>query len=374
MSSPQPPARDSFEEKDFYLSEFRGRTLALAVATADLDSGELDQIRAVLDDLEQNKIGVVILARDSRFLSQLTGSTALPSRGESWVGALWRRLQQTSRAALLCDEEEALPEMARRVALQLRVAKLVWLGRGAVLVDSAGRRVSLVDLAALDEIIASQARSDLETDPGRLILLGEIRKMVSGGLPSISVCEPGALEDELFTYAGSGTFFSRQRYTEVRSLALDEFSAAALLIERGVEEGYLLPRSQDQLETTLTSAFGAFLEGRYLAGIGALLSYPSDRAGEIVSLYTLTRFIGEGVGSYLMSYAVESATARGDDYIFACTTSDRVQEFFRRHGFRSVSPAEVPEEKWKHYDARRRTEVRCLRIDLPTARNQTGFD
>jgi len=364
MSSSPPPAGDVFQEKDFYLSEFRGRTLAIAIATADLESREAEAIRAVLEDLGRNGIGVVILSRGSRFQSELTGSAALPSHGEGWVGALWRRLQQTSRATLLCNEGESLPEMARRVVLQLRLAKLVWLGRGAVLVDSNGRRVSLVDLVALDAILASPAGPDLETDADQLALLREIRRMVSGGLPSISVCEPGALEDELFTYAGSGTIFSRERYTEVRPLALDEFRAAALLIERGVEEGYLLSRSRDQLEITLASAFGAFLEGRYLAGIGALLSYPSDRAGEIVSLYTLTRFIGEGVGSYLVNYALESATARGDDYVFACTTSDRVEEFFRRHGFRRVSAAEVPEEKWKHYDARRRADVRCLRVDL----------
>jgi N-acetylglutamate synthase-like GNAT family acetyltransferase len=366
MSTPPPPIEDAFQEKDFYLSEFRGRTLALAIATpaAGLAPSEIDQIRAVLADLQASDIRVVILSRDSRFQSELTGSPALSSHGEGWVGALWRRQLQTSCVALLCNDEEELPEMARRVVLQLRLAKLVWLGRGAVLVDSAGRRVSLVDLAGLDEIITSVAdpRSDTEADP--LPLLREIREMVSGGLPSISVCEPGGLEDELFTYAGSGTFFSRQRYTEVRPLALDEFSAAALLIERGLEEGYLLPRSHDQLETLLTSAFGAFLEGRYLAGIGALLSYPSDRAGEIVSLYTLTRFIGEGVGAYLVGYAVEAATARGDQYLFASTTSDRVEEFFRRNGFSNVSADEVPEEKWKHYDASRRLEVRCLRIDL----------
>ena len=76
--------------------------------------------------------------------------------------------------------------------------------------------------------------------------------------------------------------------------------AAAALIERGVEEGYLAPRSPEELDQILASGFGAFVEGRHLAGLGALLVDEENRVGEVASLYTLTRFLGEGIGGPLL--------------------------------------------------------------------------
>ena len=89
-----------------------------------------------------------------------------------------------------------------------------------------------------------------------------------------------------------------------------------------------------------------------------------EAAGEIGSLYTLTRFLGEGVGGHLVSFALECAAEAGFGYVFACTTSARVQRFFERHGFRCVEGDEIPAAKWQGYPAERRSRVRCLRRDL----------
>jgi N-acetylglutamate synthase-like GNAT family acetyltransferase len=94
------------------------------------------------------------------------------------------------------------------------------------------------------------------------------------------------------------------------------------------------------------------------------LTYSDDQAAEIASLYTLTRFIGEGVGSHLVRFAAERASDRACRFIFACTTSPRVEAFFERNGFRKVDSGEVPETKWRAYDPARRAQVACLRRDL----------
>ena len=64
--------------------------------------------------------------------------------------------------------------------------------------------------------------------------------------------------------------------------------------------------------------------------------------------------------------SVEKANDRreGLAYLFACTTSERVEEFFVRNGFRAVGPEGVPKAKWQSYDPERRSQTRCLRIDL----------
>jgi amino-acid N-acetyltransferase len=81
-------------------------------------------------------------------------------------------------------------------------------------------------------------------------------------------------------------------------------------------------------------------------------------------LYTLTRFLGEGVGGHLVSYALARAHERGLAYVYACTTSDGVGRFFALHGFRAARPDEVPAAKWRGYDPERRARVRCYRLDL----------
>ena len=157
---------------------------------------------------------------------------------------------------------------------------------------------------------------------------------------------------------------TRERYVDVRPLGIDDFDAADDLIARGVAEGYLAPRSPEQLDRVFTCGVGAFVEGRHLAGIGALLPYPEARAGEIASLYTLTRFLGEGIGSHLIATLCERARKQGYAFVFACTTTERVAGFFERYGFRRVGFEEVPADKWHDYDRRRRPLVRCLRKDL----------
>jgi N-acetylglutamate synthase-like GNAT family acetyltransferase len=195
-------------------------------------------------------------------------------------------------------------------------------------------------------------------------LLRETEKALDAGLHAVNLCSAAGLEDELFTYAGSGTLFSLDRYVEVRRLGIDDYDAADDLIGRGVDEGYLAPRSPEEIERVLANGFGAFVEGHHLAGIGALLRWSDEPVGEIVSLYTLTRFLGEGIGAHLVDAACARAAELGCDAVVAVTTSDRVAGFFERNDFERVSDAEIPAEKWQDYDPTRRARTLCLRRPL----------
>ena len=218
-----------------------------------------------------------------------------------------------------------------------------------------------MDLAELRVLLAGGA--PLES-PRRRALLAEIREALEAGLPACNLCTAAGLGAELFTYVGSGTLFTRERYVDLRRLGIDDYDAACDLIGRGVEEGYLAPRSEAEIDEVLAAGFGAFVEGRHLAGIGALLPYAEDRSGEVASLYTLTRFVGEGVGAHLVRHALARAEEQGMPYVFACTTSERVASFFERQGFERVGPERVAPSKWHGYDRERLARVLCLRRDL----------
>ena len=351
------PRSRPFTEKSFYLGEFRDRTLAIAAA-----SGAAHDPRAlepVLKELEANPTGVVLIGSDPAFLAKLLPSPPLAPGGRL-EGEVWRGLRLRARVGVRVDPRADLPQAVGEIARRLRVTKLVWLDEQGGLTRD-GQRQSFVDLEELTELLERGAPGE---SPGRRDLLEQIETMLRGGLPAFNLCSAGGLGDELFTYAGSGTLFTRRRYVEVRPLGIDDYDAADDLIGRGVSEGYLAERSPEALDQVFANGFGAFVEGRHLAGIGALLPCREASAGEIVSLYTLTRFLGEGIGGHLLTALCDAARERGFGYVFACTTTERVAGFFQRNGFRRVAEEDVPPEKWRDYDPRRRPRVRCVRREL----------
>ena len=361
-------ASGGFSEKEFYLSEFRGRSLGIVLGCArSLAADEVEVLRGVLGDLDRNATSSVWIGSDRVLLAQAAGGDELAivaADDPRWVGAVWRGMQDASAVGLLAGDGASLAACVRAAAARLRLAKIVWLDDEGGLEREGGGRISHVDQAELAQLLLSGSK--------RAERLGDVAEMIDDGLPSAAICRPAGLGDELFTFAGSGTFFTREGYIEVRSLGLDEFDAGCDLIRRGVSEGYLVQRSEAELEEVITNAFGVFVERRYLAGIGALLPHASENAGELASLYTLTRFAGEGVGGHLVRHALDAARAEGFAYVYACTTQPRVVRFFEASGFAQVDPSRVPADKWLGYPEERRALVTCLRLDLAPASPAQG--
>jgi len=365
-----------FSERAFYLTEFRRRSIGIAWP-AD-EPFEAEPLASVLAELVENQTRVVVLSPNEKVLEAVAPQPAVDLSTTDFAPRLWSQLRVVGRAGLRVSEQ-AFESECERAALRLRLAKLVWIQSLPPVVRTAetveqGRmdgapesRVSMVDLAHLAKLLGDApagAEAPLRARPGRLALLAAIRSMIVGGVPAVNVCAAKELAQELFTYTGAGTFFARDRYAEVRSLALDDFDAASDLIARGEADGYLVARDGEARDRILAHGVGVFIEGRYLAGIGAILPHEPENAAEIASLYALTRYVGEGVGGQIVRYAIERARAEGLDYLFSCTTSERVQWFFERNGFRVVSQDAVPARKWVGYAEARRQRVRCLRLDL----------
>jgi amino-acid N-acetyltransferase len=319
-----------------------------------------ERFATLISELVANGTRVVLISTERSALEPLVGPNVLSMATPRLEGTVWRRLREESVLGLVVGGSLAFAPACREAALRLGIAKLVWIDRDGGVVNEARERISFVHLDELRQILASGAQANLR----RAALLREIETMLVAGVPAVNVCTLDGLHDELFTYAGSGTLFTPERYMLVRRLVLDDFDAASDLIARGTSEGYLAPRTAEQLDLVLASGFGAFVEGRHLAGIGALLVDDGTRSAEIASLYTLTRFLGEGVGGHLVAYALARSRERKLEYVYACTTSDRVGAFFERHAFRVAEPDEVPAAKWRGYDPDRRVRVRCYRMDL----------
>jgi amino-acid N-acetyltransferase len=353
------PSVEPFSEKGFYLNEFRGRTLAIAARAEDLRQPA--PLEALLEELGTNTTRVVLLTTENPVVQDLTRGAAVVASEPRFEGEVWRALSRAPHVGVVAEGGEGFARTCREIVLRLALSKLMWVDAAGGLRRADASRRSFVDLEELRRLLRNRASRE---HPTRLALLREIEMALSAGVGAVNLSTLEGLADELFTYAGSGTLFTRERYVLVRRLGLEDYDAAADLIARGVAEGYLVPRAPEEVERIFVSGFGAFVEGRHLAGLGALLEHPGAGAAEIASLYTLTRFLGEGIGSHLVHFALERARNRGLGFAFACTTSERVVDFFERQGFRPVGTDEIPAEKWRAYDPDRRGRVRCLRRDL----------
>jgi N-acetylglutamate synthase-like GNAT family acetyltransferase len=313
-------------------------------------------IAEVVETLAAHGTRVLVISSQRAPLAAVAGERVIPVSARALETVVWRALRSDSRVGLLAGGRRGFAAQCRDVAVRLAVVKLVWLDSGGGFADRGGKRLSFVHQEELHELLAARRRLSQR----RRALLREVDAMISGGVSAVNVCSPAGLDQELFTYAGSGTLFTRKRYVLVRELGLDDFDAAYDLIGRGVAEGYLVARPAREVDRILAHGFGAFVEGTHLAGIGALLVSPDDpRRGEIGSLYTLTRFLGEGVGQHLVAFALRRARAQKLRQVFACTTQPRVGAFFERLGFEPMPIEELPPSKWRGYDRRRRGRLLC---------------
>jgi N-acetylglutamate synthase-like GNAT family acetyltransferase len=377
--------RAPFDEKEFYLEEFRGRGVVLALEPAVVASrARLTVLARTLAELVRNDTRVVLYwpatdaASGRRLRSILSGLPVRrgrdadplpldPAALETVKGlatmraALWRRLRRAGVAVVVTPADESFPSVALRMAAGLGIRKAVLLHPAGGL-SAGGKALSFVDENVLETLLRD-GQAEWTGLGARRPLLTAIRAALSTGVAAVNVCTPAGVAEELFTYAGSGTLFTEGDYCRVEPLALEAFSQAERLLERGQRESVLKRRSPDEIATLLATGFGAFLSGRHLAGVASLLTapYEAERAGEIAALYTITRFKGEGLGARLVQRLLREARAAGLEQVFACAVDTRAQRFFDQVGFERVPATALPAAKWIDYDRRRRRRVVCFR-------------
>ncbi len=393
---------EDFGEKEFYLDEFHARTICVAVSLADCEQpGGFETLGDVLRDLIANETRVIALlgvpgARDSsaalgrvrrRLQPRVLAGDALRrfplvrgrrSAGESFVdlsqaaaaltdGALAEVWLILRKRPLLVGvlEQERLVSTAQQLAGRLQVHKLVLVQTAGGLRAPDGAPLSFMNEPLLATVL-QPGQAEWAGLAARRQTLDEVRAALRAGVGSVNLCTLNGLARELFTYEGAGTLFTLADYCRVERLRIDDFDEVERLIARGQREGFLKPRLPTEVARILLNGFGAEIGSHHFAGVCALETeaYRAEGVGEIVGLYTITRFKGEGVGGRLLARALEEGRALGLRYVFACTLDPGADAFFARHGFRRVSRRDVPAAKWQGYDRQRQGRVRVLRCDL----------
>ena len=299
----------STAEKDFYLKEFRGKSLLFALRAKDITAPkDRDAIQEVLRTLGLNETRVILLMETdistpehqaveelhTQLSHALNGIPApvllLPESDEDQhCLTILETLRTVPVFIGLWPAQARLPALqnAQQLANRLTVHKLVILDPQGGLTAS-GAPLSFLNGSHLEELQTHGARGELPHERHRQ--LETARLALEGGVASVSLCSPASLAKELFTYEGCGTFFTLTDYCQAERLVLDDFPEAERLIQRGEQEGALKKRTPSDISQLLLHGYGARLgKERDLVGLCALLPYADDNAGEIAGLYTLRR-------------------------------------------------------------------------------------
>ena len=154
-----------FSEKGFYLAEFRGRTLAIAVRAADL--GATAPLASVLKELEENATRVVLITDDEAGLTSLLETRSVPADAARLEARVWRELTAASRVGVALTDPGSFAPACRELVLRLGVTKLLWIDGEGGLARPDGRRLSFVDLLELRALLETSLADERLGNAGR---------------------------------------------------------------------------------------------------------------------------------------------------------------------------------------------------------------
>lgn len=256
----------------------------------------------------------------------------------------------------------AADELAADVALALDADKLIVFSEQGALTSDTGERLSQVSPAELHNIVAAGADH-----------LASVLRATRGGVAScqlVSWAEDGALLEELYTAAGSGTQIQESTGAFIRPARIGDVADIVEVIRPLEESGLLVRRGRDRLEEEIDHFLVADIDSNV---VGCCAIYPFEKSAELACVavrasYRESRAAkGTGasaestsdraarVGGSLLAAAEARAKESGAQTLFALTTQTR--DWFLDQGFTEAGLDALPAPKQAMYNYQRNARV-----------------
>jgi amino-acid N-acetyltransferase len=169
----------------------------------------------------------------------------------------------------------------------------------------------------------------------------------------------GALLLELFTRDGIGTLVSASPFDTLRKATIDDVAGILELIAPLEEDGTLVRRSREKLETEIDQ-FSVLVRDGTIIGCGAIYPFAEEGMAELACLSVHPDYRKEGRGDLLLSNLEAAARQRGLKGLFVLTT--QTAHWFIERGFLEASVEELPVAKKRLYNLQRNSKVFTKRL------------
>ncbi|MGI9288038.1 MAG: amino-acid N-acetyltransferase, partial [Pseudomonadales bacterium] len=243
-------------------------------------------------------------------------------------------------------------ELAAKAAVAVGADKLILFAQQAEMLVRQEQLVRELDLGA-----AKQVLQENSSDRGVQNVLAQAvyaceHKVARSHV--ISCEENGALVQELFSRAGSGTLVSQQSFETTRQASIDDINGIIELIEPLEADGTLVKRSREKLEDEIDRFTVVEREDAIIA-CAALYPYPDMKAGEIACVVTHADYRGEQRGEKLLAHLCTLARQRQLTTLFVLTT--KAAHWFQEHGFEPNGIDALPPKRQSLYNLQRSSKV-----------------
>jgi len=243
----------------------------------------------------------------------------------------------------------ALEDIAVHCASAIGADKLVLFGSAAGVLGENGELIRQCAVGDINGLTAA--------DPEQASLLQTAKRACLAKVERchiISYEDDCALLQELFTHDGCGTLVANDEYELLREANIDDVGGILELIEPLEQQGVLLKRSRELLETEISQFRLLVRDGRIIA-CAALYPFPDDGCGEMACIVSHPDYRGGKRGQRLLKSIEQEARRQGLDRVFVLTT--QTAHWFIEQGFVEASRDELPGKKKSLYNLQRNSKV-----------------
>lgn len=247
-------------------------------------------------------------------------------------------------------------QVAVKTAVALKADKLIFLGEKEGISDEDDRLLRQLIPNEVDQYLRNKP-----LDSELLLHMAGATEACRGGVRRvhiISYARDGALLQELFTRDGSGTLVSNDSYEEIRIADIDDVVGLIELLRPLEEEGILVYRSRERLETEIDK-FAVIERDGMIVGCAALYPIPTTpgevSSAEVACVAVHPSYRSGNRGAELLDYLEIKARSKGIKNLFVLTT--RTELWFIEQGFEPVTVEDLPNARQALYNYQRNSKI-----------------
>ncbi|MBT4839043.1 MAG: amino-acid N-acetyltransferase [Methylococcales bacterium] len=164
----------------------------------------------------------------------------------------------------------------------------------------------------------------------------------------------GGLLVELFTREGIGTLITSEPHKETYQAKIDDVGGILKLITPLEEQGVLVKRSRDHLETEIKNYYVIKIDGLIIA-CAAFYPFTQNSVAELACLAIHPEYRNKGYGNHLLKHIEKTAKLLHIQQLFVLTT--QTEHWFRERGFETSEIDQLPIEKQQLYNYQRQSKI-----------------
>jgi amino-acid N-acetyltransferase len=251
----------------------------------------------------------------------------------------------------------AAEDVATHTATSLVAEKLILMGADEGLSSSAN------DAATLSQITTDELSQLVEH------LSGEQKMHAQAALTAVkaginrahllSYKIDGALLQELFTHEGAGTLITADEYELLRQANIEDVGGILELLTPLEEEGVLVRRSRELLETEI-NRFKVIERDGMIIACAALYPHSAEFA-ELACVAVSTEYRSGQRGDRLLNAISAQAKTESTPKIFVLTT--RTAHWFIERGFSEAKISALPQKRQSLYNFQRNSKIFIKKLD-----------